>query len=82
MIIQQVIIIKNEWAISHTFPIVSLRNLVCILHLRLISVLTGHVSSAHDHTGPVATPSDRAGPSKERCQPCQFGWKKHTVGCA
>lgn len=80
MIIQQVVIIKNEWAISHTFPIVSLRNLLCILHLRLISVLTDHVSSAHDHTGPVATPSGRAGPRKVPAVPARVE-EKHSGMC-
>lgn len=66
----------------HThFPIVSLQNLVCILYLWLISVLTGHISSAYNHTELVASTSDRAGPSKESCQLCHHGWKKNMVGC-
>lgn len=51
------------------FPILNLQNLVCILHVQLISVLTGHVSSARDLRELVDTASDRAGPSTGRCQP-------------
>ena len=52
---------------------------MCISHLQLISVLTGHISSIHDHIGIVAATSDRAGPGKGRSSHGPFRWNENMV---
>lgn len=62
----------------HTrFPIVSLQNLVCVLHLRLISALTSHISSAHDLTGLVAPHRTELVQVKKGASHATSGGRKH-----